>query len=896
VTRRAHLGVFLLCLGLVAVYTRPLAWHPAHLVPDNTDPRLFSWVMISVFRNLLTRPTLLLHGSGFYPFGSSLTFAEPLVTPALLAGPLHALTGNPYLAYNLTLLVFWAASGWTMYAVGYGITRRPGAAAVGMLIFLLSPPRLEYAVEFQMEMMFALPVCVYALVRFLEAQRPRDLLVLLLAFGLQAVAVWYFAVILGCGLVVLALAFTLRRWTGWRLRAVAAAGGGGVLLLAALLPVAWPFVVTSRELGLERGLDEAVGRSAGLLTYLTTRDTWLGRIVPVSDVAETTLFPGVVAIGLAGLAVAWCRRSPGEPAGAPRWPERLAGAGAVASLAIAVLTVAGAGRLRWGSAWTRLPPVTACGVALLACLLARAAVAGWRRWRAGVGARRLSPGEWVSVLAPVGLTALLLSFGPTVLIGPLDAGPGLYAWLHPYLLPLRAIRGTTRFGLLVLLVVALLATLGTAWLLQRLPRRAATAAALVLPAAVLADYARPALPYDWIASFERPVDAVLQGDPSDVAVLEWPLNVPGVDVDATLRSVGHGKRVVNGFAGFVFDFHRELSGLLSEAGPPFPTPAARVALASIYPLRYLVVRQEDLPARARAEWAALRSQPPGLLRFRGTYGTDDLFEVVPLPEVGTRIDRLVAYDLLVTRPGLRATIAPTRTAPGVEQWVTVSLNGGTVGRFPLPRPTLSASLAGRRLFRAAPNVIRLEFGYRRTAASLGPAHRIGTTGAMSPLDARVRSAGQPYGDVASIRIGLRDVALNRRGYNLAAVDPHGPERIEPAAFDTFLDPAASRRLAAWIAALPAGTIVLGAVRDEASSRLDAGAIGALRTLGVAGDLRGRYRESHAFIGVKGAPPGSAVEASGPRAVEVTVGEPDAGFGLELRGFALEPLGRPGGSP
>src|SRR5262249_5035389 len=50
---RAHLGVFLVCLGLVAVWIWPLASDPAHLVHDNTDTRLFSWVMISVFRNLL---------------------------------------------------------------------------------------------------------------------------------------------------------------------------------------------------------------------------------------------------------------------------------------------------------------------------------------------------------------------------------------------------------------------------------------------------------------------------------------------------------------------------------------------------------------------------------------------------------------------------------------------------------------------------------------------------------------------------------------------------------------------------------------------------------------------------------------------------------------------------
>ena len=192
--------------------------------------------MISVFRNLLTRPYLLLHGSGFYPYGLSLTFAEPLVTPALVAGPLFWWTGNPYLAYNVTLLLFWAASGWAMYAVTYWITRRHGAAAVAMLIFTLAPPRIEYAVEFQMEIMFGLPLSVYALVRYLEAQRLRYLVAFLVAFWLQAIAVWYFAVILGMGLVVLALSYALRRWSGWRPAALLAAGAGGVALVVATGP------------------------------------------------------------------------------------------------------------------------------------------------------------------------------------------------------------------------------------------------------------------------------------------------------------------------------------------------------------------------------------------------------------------------------------------------------------------------------------------------------------------------------------------------------------------------------------------------------------------------------------------------------------------------------------
>jgi hypothetical protein len=77
------------------------------------------------------------------------------------------------------------------------------------------------------------------------------------------------------------------------------------------------------------------------------------------------------------------------------------------------------------------------------------------------------------------------------------------------------------------------------------------------------------------------------------------------------------------------------------------------------------------------------------------------------------------------------------------------------------------------------------------------------------------------------------------------------------------------------------------VKDDASGHLGVEVVRALASLGVAGDLRGRYRQSHAFVGVKGAPPGSAAEALRPRAVEVLVGEPESGFAMEVTEFALE---------
>src|SRR5262249_20088113 len=253
---RVHVGVFGLLCALIVLGTWPLFQSLDALPPDDTDARQFTWVMLAIFRNLVTRPWQLMHGTVFYPFGHSVTFAEPLLAPSLVAAPLFALTGAAIAAYKATLLLFWAASGWAMYVVTHQVTRSHPAALVAALVFTLSPPRLEYYVEFQMEMAFGLPLAVVALVRFLEQQRVRDLLVLALAFGLQTVPTLYYAVILGLGLVVVALHHVALRWCGWRLRTPLAAGVAAVGLVLAVAPVGWPYWVTRRELGFERGLGD----------------------------------------------------------------------------------------------------------------------------------------------------------------------------------------------------------------------------------------------------------------------------------------------------------------------------------------------------------------------------------------------------------------------------------------------------------------------------------------------------------------------------------------------------------------------------------------------------------------------------------------------------------------
>ena len=49
-------------------------------------------------------------------------------------------------------------------------------------------------------------------------------------------------------------------------------------------------------------------------------------------------------------------------------------------------------------------------------------------------------------------------------------------------------------------------------------------------------------------------------------------------------------------------------------------------------------------------WQRLRRTPPPFLRHRGTYGGDDLYEILPAPERGLALERWVSYDFLVQHP------------------------------------------------------------------------------------------------------------------------------------------------------------------------------------------------------------------------------------------------------
>ena len=845
---------------------------------------MYGWTMVSNVHRLLRAPLAVFHGNTFYPQGNTIAYSDLLLTPTVFpAGPVYLLTGNPVLQYNLTLLAWWALSAWAMYLLAFALLRSHPAAALAAVVFAFCPFRTDFYLEFQMQLAFPIPLAFLSLWRFLHGGRWRHALGMVAWVWVEALASMYYAIILGLALMAVWGLHVLLRPASWGWQPLGRLMVAGLTLALALAPFIMPYAQNLGELGLYRSLSQPRNHYADVLTYVATGPTRLYHFDPSGHIAETSLFMGFVALGLAVLACVL--REPGL--GASGTQRRLRWALTVAT----ALTLLGfllrlALHERLHDLWRHVGgPQSFLNVAI-GLALARVGLEGWWAFRAGEGRSPLGDPELRWILLVLILVFFDLSLGPFIQSGRHEVGKGLYFHLYPYLIPLHAMRITSRIGVIVVLGVAILAGLGFRQLLARVRWPSARVAVTVLViGTVLAEYAPFPLPYkrlDW----EHPpaVYRVIATDPDDVAVLEWPQGYEDWDDYFTFMSINHWKRITNGASGFLPALTRDISTQLSRTDispEPFPNTKARAYLLGIHPLRYVVVHNALLEPAEQQKWLRLREEP--WAEYVGRFGTDDLYRLSGAMQ-GAQVDKLFSWDYARTRKEITfeaRAIGP----PAAARWIEVELNGRPLRSVDIGDDwqSVRVPLAGR-LSHSAANVVTIRWRYEHPVG--GESRVIGQTGVVAPADIQVMSGGTRHGLIASIRVNAVEYAPNERGYNVVALDPVSGQVRWARVFDTHRSPSDAKELADAVRALPDGAIVAVAVREDASEALTEDAVAALRSIGGREDIRPRRRVSHVLVGVKGAPPGTALERIGYERLEANVGNPRALTAVEIRNFTL----------
>ena len=535
----AHLPAVVAYALLTLVQLWPMVVAIDRVVPsDLGDPLLSTWTLWWNAREVPFSAGWW-DGLAFFPAAGTLALSDHRVGLGLIATPILWLGGSPVLAYNVTFAATYLLSALAAYALAFTLTGNRAASFVGGLAFGFHPFRAEHLPHLELLAAYWLPIILLALHRWADSPRRRWPVLLAVALTMQALTCGYYFVYFAPLLGLWLLWFTPRGLPVRRYTTLAAALIVPLLLIA---PVLAEYRHVHQRMGLARSITEIEQLSAdaiGLLTapeplaFWNAPDSWRG--------PEGSLFPGLTAVLLVGIAVVLSRRDP-APSSSRVWivGRRVLLAGVVVGLAAAALPIVrGPSALEFAglriSVSNSYKPFSTATVLFIAWLLTSARLRqAWRQ-------RTAFPFYVLATLA-----MWLFAFGPTArLLGERVLYKPPYSWLM--VLPgfRDGFRAPARFAMLAAVTLSIAAAIAFWHLVQRRGWTAQAAAFAIIVAGIVVD--------SWIAPFRvvaAPAPLTMPSAvPADAVVLQLPVGV-FEDAETMYRSMTHHRRLLNGMSGY----------------------------------------------------------------------------------------------------------------------------------------------------------------------------------------------------------------------------------------------------------------------------------------------------------------------------------------------------------
>ena len=631
--------VALLYAVLTVALAYPIVRHAAgHVLSVSPDTDLFLWTLSWDTHAFTHQPFSIFDANIFSPQRGTLAYSENLIGSGLFAAPILWLTDNPVLAMNLVVLLSCVLCG----IGGYVLARRvgvglPGAALSG-LIFAFTPPRFLRLDQIFLTTIQWVPFGLAYLHAYLAEGKPFDLRMAIAFFTLQALTS-------GHGAVFLALAgaalFGYRVMQGEplalskRLRDI---GAVGALLLAPVVLIGLAYAQAQGEMGLKRTLADwlRVKPTSFLASPTYVHSFLLARLFPdagINENADAYLFPGYIPLLLAAVALLG---TPSAASGLSHRSTRWARAALAADIAflasatVAVLvSVGGPVRLKLGTA---------------VILSAREP---WRAWSAAavsgafrVAIGRQAPFEIVPRIVGVakGFTRCLAArrrdsttfYLLLVLVSVwLSIGPPYGLWPLVYWLPgFNFIRASSRFMLLAVLGLSVLAGAGFDRVTRRLAASTRLVVAVIVAALLVAEFAVPLRSLAYRADIPS-ADRWLARQPKPFAVAEVPLPSPRGSwefykrqSEYMLHSMAHWQKTVHGWSGLQPPGHMALYYQMRD----FPSEDSLRWLME-FKVDYIVVHSDLYPP---GEWAEVERRLPAFQDWMELRYADDTGRIYAL--------------------------------------------------------------------------------------------------------------------------------------------------------------------------------------------------------------------------------------------------------------------------
>ncbi len=303
--------VFALFLAGAMVFTYPLVGNLRTAVTDPADPLLDAWALAWTAHQLPRDPIHLFDANRFYPERGTLAFHDPMVALGVLLAPIQWAFGEPILTLNLGMLLSLALSGYGAYRLGAHVSGSKAAGGVAGSVFAFNAYRMDHLAHVQLQSAGFIPLLYLCLLRFLEDGRLKHAVGVAVFLWLTSASAAYYGMFTW---ILLAVAVPYEIWrTGSMKRPKRVLGLSLALTLSGLayLPLALPFMRLRSDFGLERPLTTVQHASARPGDYLRSGSHAHEALGFRPSSPERTLFPGILALGLAALALARVNRSTG---------------------------------------------------------------------------------------------------------------------------------------------------------------------------------------------------------------------------------------------------------------------------------------------------------------------------------------------------------------------------------------------------------------------------------------------------------------------------------------------------------------------------------------------------------------------------------------------------------
>jgi hypothetical protein len=310
VSRYPLVGATALLIALTIILTWPQFLYLGSKVADHGDPLLSIWRLSWIAHELPGNARHLFDGNIFHPHLRTLAYSDATLLEGLIAMPWLWANTNPVLVYNVLLLGAIVSSGMAMFVLARHLTGDVDAALVSAAIFTLVPYRILHFMHLELQWTMWMPLTLWAVHRVFDSGSFRAGAATGALLCLQALSCLYYGAFLGLMVgaltVLLAIAQPRRLTLAAGPLAVAA-----VLALAVTAVYAQPYIANAQVLGV-RDVGEVANFSARVASYITApQENWLwGWTAFRYQGDELRLFPGVVPVGLAVLALAHRQRRP----------------------------------------------------------------------------------------------------------------------------------------------------------------------------------------------------------------------------------------------------------------------------------------------------------------------------------------------------------------------------------------------------------------------------------------------------------------------------------------------------------------------------------------------------------------------------------------------------------